>query len=315
MYLLVAKQLIIMALIAVISFVFSKKHNYGEIESRYLSKLLLFVISPCLILNAFTIPFEKEKLLLIGISMLVSFITLSIMSILAFIFVRSKTEIGKSRDALDQMSLIFSNAGFIGIPLINGVFGNKGVFLLMGYIVVFNLFLWILGIYLICRKISVKQIVTNPNLIAVAAGIILFVLPIQLPSVLSQTIKMIAELNSAIAMIILGMLFANFKKPVKGEKTPTFRITKAMALRLIVIPLIVLLVFKVLHNFILPTETHRMILIIIFIVAACPVAMNVANFAVLYDKDESYSSLLVAVSSVLCVITLPILVKIADSFL
>lgn len=315
MYLLVAKQLIIMALIAVISFFFSKKHHYGENESRYLSNLLLFVISPCLILNTFTIPFTVEKLTAIGISMIVSFITLTLMSILTMLFIHSKTEIGKSRDCLDKMALIYSNAGFIGIPLINGVFGSEGVFLLMGYIVVFNLFLWIQGIYFVTGRISPKRIITNPNIIAVIGGIILFLLPLQLPSVLTQTTKMIGDLNSAIAMIILGMLFANFKKPVKGEKAPSLRITKVMLLRLLVLPLVVLLVFKVLHLYVFPSEAHRMILMIIFIVAACPVAMNVANFAVLYDKDESYGSLLVAISSVLCVVTLPVLVKIADSLL
>ena len=79
------------------------------------------------------------------------------------------------------MALIYSNSGFIGIPLINGVFGSEGVFLLMGYIVVFNLFLWIQGIYFVTGRISPKRIITNPNIIAVIGGIILFLLPLQLP--------------------------------------------------------------------------------------------------------------------------------------
>lgn len=315
MYLLVAKQLIIMSLISVISYFFSKKKKYGENESKYMSNLLLFVISPCLILNAFTIPYSVEKIKAIGTSALISLITLSFLILLSIIFIRSKTEIGKSRDCLDKIAFVYSNAGFIGIPLINGVFGADGVFLLMGYIVMYNTLLWTHGISTITGKLGFKQILTNPNILAILAGVIIFVTPIELPSIFKQTVKIVGDLNTAVSMIILGLLFANFKKPQKGEKTPSFRISKVVVFRLILLPVALLVLYKLLLTFVFVSPEMYQIIMIAFIAATCPVGMNVANFAVIYGKEESYCSLLVAISSVLCVITLPVMVKIAEMVL
>lgn len=315
MYLLVAKQLIIMSLISVVSYFFSKKKKYGENESKFLSNLLLFVISPCLILNTFTIPYSVEKIKAIGSSALISVITLSFLVLLSIIFVHSKTEIGKSRDRFDKVSFVYSNAGFIGIPLINGVFGAEGVFLLMGYIVIYNSFLWTHGIGTVTGKINFKQILTNPNILAIIIGVIIFVTPIQIPSILAQTVKIIGDLNTAVSMIILGLLFANFKKPEKGEKTPALRIGKVILFRLIILPIALLILYKVLHTFIFVTPAMFQIMMIIFIAASCPVGMSVANFAVIFGKEESYCSLLVAISSVFCVVSLPLMVKVAELFL
>ncbi|QTQ10769.1 AEC family transporter [Treponema parvum] len=315
MYLLVAEQLTIMTLIAAVSFVFSKKHKYGEPESRYLSNLLLFVISPCLILNTFNIPYDLEKIKSFGFSMAVSFVVLLFMVVIAAVFIHSKTAIGKTRDSLDKMSFVYSNAGFIGIPLINGILGSHGTFFLMGYIVMFNLFLWTNGVYTISHKIGIRQIFFNPNIIAILLGFLLFAMPFQLPSILNQTIKFFGDLNTAVSMIILGILFANFKKPVKGEKTPFFRVARVVVFRLIIIPVLLLILLKLTINFFDFSDLQKEIILIVFIAASCPVGMTIASFSVLYGKEESYSSLLVSVSSAVCVATLPIMVKLSELIL
>jgi predicted permease len=313
MYILVAKQLLIMSLVAVISFFFSRSRKTGETESRYLSNLLLFVISPCLIFSTFDIRFDTGKMKDIAIMMAVALGVQILLTLIAAASIRSRTETGKARDPFDKMAVIYSNAGFIGIPLINGVFGQPGVFLLMGYIVVYNFYLWTNGIFLVTHKISIKQIVTNPNIIAIFAGMLLFILPVRLPDIISQTVRLVGDLNTAVSMILLGILFANFKKPVRGEKSPAFRIAKTTVLRLIVSPLI-LLAFLWFVGHVLVTGTDiRRTLMILFIASSCPAGMCIANFAVLYDsKNESYGSLLVSVSSLLCVVTIPLLARLAD---
>ena len=312
MYLLVPKQLVIMSLLSVVSFAFSKKFKYGRHESEYLSKLLLFVISPCMIFNTFNIPFTQEKLSVMGLSLLLGFITLSFMIAVSLIAVRSKTDLGKSRDCLDKMAFTFSNAGFIGIPLINGVFGPEGVFPLMGYVSIFNIFLWTVGFYMVNKQIGLKKIITNPNIIAIIAGFILFLLPFELPEILGATIKYFGDLNTPVSMIILGILFADFKCPKAGDFTPTVRLSKTILFRLILLPIFLLLVYKFILTFIFMSELVKHVMMIIFIAASCPVGMNVANFAVIYNKDESYASLLVSASSLICVISLPLIVKLAE---
>ena len=73
-----------------------------------------------------------------------------------------------------------------------------------------------------------------------------------------------------------------------------------------------LLVYKFILTFIFMSELVKHVMMIIFIAASCPVGMNVANFAVIYNKDESYASLLVSASSLICVISLPLIVKLAE---
>jgi len=316
MYILVAKQLLIMSLIAIISFIFSKWKKAGEAESKYLSNLLLFVISPCLIINAFNIDYDMNKIKQTSLVLMIALSIQLILSAIAHLFIHSRTDIGKQRDPIDKMAIVYSNAGFIGIPLINGVFGQSGVFLLMGYIVMYNIFLWTHGIYLITHKISIKQIFLNVNIIAIIAGMTLFILPGKLPDAISRTIKIIGDLNTAVSMILLGILFANFKKPEKGEKSPSFRILVTVGLRLIVAPLVLLLFMWIGEHYIFTGTDIRKIFIILFIAASCPVGMSVANFSVLYDrKNVSYGSLLVSITSLFCVITIPLLVKLAETVL
>ena len=320
MYILVAKQLVIMSLLAIVSFIFSKKNNYGKRESEFLSRLLLFVISPCMIFNTFNIPFSSEKLSALRYSVGCGVMTLVFMIAMSLLVIHSKTEAGKSRDCLDKMGFVFSNAGFIGIPLINGVFGSEGVFPLMGYIAVFNVFLWTFGYYTVNKHLGIKKIFTNPNVIAIITGIVFFLLPFQMPDVLTQTIRYLGNMNTPISMIILGLLFSDFKRPQKLEHTPSKRVARTIIFRLIILPFLLLALYKTILLTIVPVfalnaENLKQVMMIIFIAASCPVGMNVANFAVIYDKDESYASLLVSISSVLCVVSLPLMVRFAEIIL
>ena len=141
-----------------------------------------------------------------------------------------------------------------------------------------------------------------------------------MPDVLSQTIRYLGNMNTPISMIILGLLFADFKKPQKLEHTPAKRVARTIIFRLIILPFLLLALYKTILLTLVPmlalnAENLKHVMMIIFIAASCPVGMNVANFAVIYDKDESYASLLVSISSVLCVVTLPLMVRLAEIIL
>ena len=315
MYLLVARQLFVMALTALASYIFSRFKKIGAAESRYLSNLLLFFISPCLILNTFTIDFDAEKLRQISLMMFLQFCIEMILIGISVLFIHSKKGMTK-RDPIDKMAVIYSNIGFIGIPLINGVFGQEGVFLLMGCIIMFNIFLWTQGVFLVTGKISIKQILTNPNIIAIAAGFMLFVLPVRIPDVLKQTIKLVGDLNTAISMILLGILFTDFRKPDKKEKGLSLRILKTVCLRIVIAPLVLIGCMFLFEKYIFSGRNIKEILLILLIAASCPVGMNVANFSVLYDPDNSpYAGLLVSFTSLFCIVTIPVMVKIAEMVL
>ena len=99
---------------------------------------------------------------------------------------------------------------FIGIPLIRGVFGDEGVIFLMGYLAIFNILVWTYGYYQLSGKINLLKVITNPNIIAVLFGILLFCMPFTLPEVIARPLSMVADTNTAVCMVLVGVLLADF---------------------------------------------------------------------------------------------------------
>lgn len=311
MYLLVLKQLVVMLLIVAFSFVFAKLCRFGEKESGFLSRMLLYFVNPCLIFNSFNIPFNLLKLKQLGFSVLVCVCIHLLLTGISVITVHSKDEAERSLDGLDRIGIVFTNCGFIGIPLIKGVFGDGGVFFLMGYLVVFNVYLWTWGEYQMSGHIALKKVFTNPNVIAVIAGILLFCSPVKLPEIIEKSVNLIGGMNTALSMVLLGVLFAGFKKNENG--TPyVLRIIKITSIRLIVSSVVVLAFLYGVYKLCPSVPDLREILFIALIASLCPVGMSVPTFACIFDKDATYTSLLVTVTSAVCIVTVPSFVKLAE---
>lgn len=328
MYLTVARQLVVMAIIVVLSFFFSRKNNFGQSASQYLSRLLLYVINPCMILSTFDVEFSGQKLRSLGLAIAVSFaFHLVMIALAAILFARKKSLQGQEgRDSLSKIGIVFTNSGFIGIPLINGVFGGEGVFYLMGYILVFNVLLWIWGEWLMTGTMRPLKILTNPNVLACAAGLAVFCLPFKIPYVIIEPLKMIGACNGAVSMILLGLLFSAFganrsqeqnRSQGQEDAAPAKAFAKPLArdvfLRLIVCPLILLGATLFAMRAFSSVSEIKLIMSVLFIAACCPVGMSVSSFAVVFKKDADYASLLVALSSAACVVTIPLLVALLEA--
>ncbi len=329
MHLTVARQLFVMAVIVVISFFFSRKNKFGQKESQFLSRILLYVINPCMIVSTFDVDFDREKLKFLALAIGVSFAFHLVMIIMATVlFARKKNlqeqsalQEQKARDALSKIGIVFTNSGFIGIPLINGVFGGEGVFYLMGYILVFNILLWFWGEWIVTGSMRPLKILANPNVIACAAGLVVFCVPFRMPYAVIEPLRMIDSCNGAVSMMLLGLLFASFGGDKSGQEpkaAATIRayarpLARDVALRLLACPLILLFAtlfalraFDFVHEI-------KLIMSVLFIAAACPVGMSVSSFAVVFKKDADYASLLVAVSSAACIVTIPLLVALLEA--
>lgn len=329
MHLTVARQLFVMAVIVVISFFFSRKNKFGQKESQFLSRILLYVINPCMIVSTFDVDFDREKLKFLALAIGVSFAFHLVMIIMATVlFARKKNlqeqsalQEQKARDALSKIGIVFTNSGFIGIPLINGVFGGEGVFYLMGYILVFNILLWFWGEWIVTGSMRPLKILANPNVIACAAGLVVFCVPFRMPYAVIEPLRMIGSCNGAVSMMLLGLLFASFGGDKSGQEpkaAATIRayarpLARDVALRLLACPLILLFAtlfalraFDFVHEI-------KLIMSVLFIAAACPVGMSVSSFAVVFKKDADYASLLVAVSSAACIVTIPLLVALLEA--
>ena len=313
MYLLVLKQLCIMALIVIGGFIFARITKAGQTEQKFLSKLLLYFVNPCLVISSFNLDFDALKLKQFGFVAFISLIIHGVMICVAVLCtLRGKRKQGDFV-SIDRVATVFTNCGFVGIPLIRGVFGDEGVFYLMGYLVIFNVFLWTYGYYQMSGTINLKKIITNPNIIAVVLGIIIFCMPFKLPFFIIKPISMIGDLNTATSMILLGILFADFKLPKDSTgKSWTLHLAGVTVLRLVVCVAVNLLVLFAASKLFAGMADLRMMLFVVLICSACPSATSVPSLSVLFNKNVSYASLVVSISSLFCIFTVPTFVAIAE---
>lgn len=326
MYLLVMKQLITMLLIVLSGFIFAKCFKVGDKEQKFLSKMLLYFINPCLVVSSFNLDFDALKLKQLGFVAAISLVVHGLMILVGLLFTLSKDEAKRDLNILDRVGTAFTNCGFVGIPLIRGVFGDEGVFYLMGYLIIFNLLIWTYGYHQLSGTINLKKIITNPNIIAVCIGLVIFCLPVTLPEFIAKPVSMIGDLNTATSMILLGILFADFKKPEVGQAETSgayfvFRIAKFSAVRLVVCAIVNLIflmlifkgvsalqIFACLGN----PDAMRMMIFVTLICSMCPAATSISSLACVFDKDTSYASLMVTITSVACMVTIPMFVALAE---
>ena len=295
------RQIAIMALLAAVCVYLSRKGFLSPQGTKDLGAILLRVIIPCVIVKSYITEFSRERLLELALSAelaLIGFILAMVISYLAF---------GKRR-RLENFAASFCNAGFIGIPLAQAIIGEEGVFYIAASVALLNLFQWTYGVYIMADRkdaISAKTIAKNPVVIAIVIGVVLFVSRIPVPGIVTSTLGYIAGMNTPIAMILMGTYLA--KLPLK--KLLDKRAYGCVLFRLVIIPAVILLVFWVLP------VSNADIALAAFLAAATPVGANICVFAQQYDCDYEFSVVTVCLSTLLSVITVPLLVSFAQMIL
>lgn len=301
MYILVMKQLITMCLIALGGFIFAKIFEVNDSQQKFLSKLLLYFINPFMVVKSFNLEFDVDKLAQLGFVFVVALIVHGAMILLGLL---------SSKEQVDKLSIAFTNCGFIGIPLIRGVFGDEGVFYLMGYLVVFNITIWTYGYYIMSGSINLKKIISNPNIFAVIIGIAIFCSPWTLPDFIARPVTMIGDTNTAVSMILIGILLANFK-PADG-KLYGLKIVRVCLLRHVVCAVLNIAILFVIWKLFPNVPDCRLLLFVVLICSMCPAATTIPGLAVLFNRNETYASLIISFTSVLCMIFLPSFVALAE---
>ena len=295
------RQIAIMALLAAVGVYLSRKGFLSPQGTKDLGAILLRVIIPCVIVKSYITEFSRERLLELALSAglaLIGFILAMVISYLVF---------GKRR-RLENFAASFCNAGFIGIPLAQAIIGDDGVFYIAASVALLNLFQWTYVVYIMADRkdaISAKTIAKNPVVIAIVIGVVLFVSQIPVPGIVTSTLGYIAGMNTPIAMILMGTYLA--KLPLK--KLLDKRAYGCVLFRLVIIPAVILLVFWVLP------VSNADIALAAFLAAATPVGANICVFAQQYDCDYEFSVVTVCLSTLLSVITVPLLVSFAQMIL
>lgn len=296
------KQIIIMFALMAIGFIFFKKKMITVQGSSDMGKILLYLVIPVVIIQSFWITKTPEKTTELFYSILLSFIAMVISIVISYIF------FGKE-DGISTFSSAFSNAAFIGIPLVTATISEEAAFFIAMMIVLINALQWTIGVYMISKDknaIHIKKIITNPIVISVVIGLILYFSGIPQPEIMTSLFSNIKGINTALAMIISGAYLAQSDLLEMLKKKNTYLVC---LFRLLIIPLLILIIL-----YILPIGTLDIKLTIV-IASACPVGSNVAIFAQQYNKNYTEAVEQVCLSTILCLITLPLLVGFAAMIL
>lgn len=296
---LLLRQNLVMLVYMMIGYYLYKKKLVSAGGSADIGRILLYIVMPAAILKSYLADFLRERLEGLFVSFLAALLSL-LLSIAAARIAFSKEQ------GIERFGAAFSNAGFIGIPLVQMTLGEEAVFYVSSYVALLNILQWTYGLVTITGDrslISVKRLRTNPILLSFLAGIALFLLPVSLPETAENVVGTIAAMNGPLAMIVLGVYLGQ----VPLRSLFSGRVVYRCALvRLIVIPVLTMALL-----FVFP-EKYHMLKLTILIAASAPVGSNVSIFAQLYGQDYMQSVKEVTLSTLLCIITLPLILGIAD---
>lgn len=292
------KQTVTMFLLAGVGFAMFKSGKITKEGSKSIGNILIYGSLPCVLISSFFIEKTQEHMIGLAISAALGFL-LVLMSIL----------VGKlcfREDAIAKFAAAFSNPGFFGIPLILASLGSGCVFYVAGFIACVNLGQWTYGVAVMTGQkggFSLKRLVTAPFAIAIAIGLAIFLTGIEIPGILKNSITAIKELNTPLAMFTVGIYLAQTDLKNMFFKKSLYTIS---LVRLLVIPALAILLLWPLPASMLDMK------IALFIAAACPVGSNIAVYAQLHNQDYAYSVETVIISTILAIVTMPIMVSLAQ---
>ena len=301
-FLTIAQQIIILFMLIIAGFVCGKRRLISDSGIKTCTNLVLYLATPCVIIKSYIRDFSVEVLGELLLSIGLSFAVHLLAIIVARIVFPPKN--GNDSSAVSHYAVVFSNAGYMALPLQAAILGDDGVFFGASYVAIFNVMSWTYGIWCMSREkgsFSPKRLV-NPGVVSVIIGIILFVFSVPVhPNILSA-LTHLSNLNTPLPMLIIGYYLSqsNIFDALKNK-----RIYLVAFLRLILVPSLALAGMYF-------SGVSAAMLVSMTIAASAPVAANTTMFSVMFDRDEKLSVNLVSLTTILSVITMPVIVALAQ---
>ncbi len=292
----VGTYVFILFILIAIGFVSNKTKILSEKSSKDITNLVMYVVTPCVIINSFRREFDPTLLRGLIITVIASVLSFAINILLAHLVIHDKDS---KRERTLRCGVVFSNCGYMSLPLQEALLGSEGVFFGAIYIAIFQITLWTYGVMLMSgnfKNVSPKKILINPGVIGTAIGMVIFLCSLNIPFVIGEPIKYMASLNTPLPMIIIGYHLANASFKLRGINTYL-----SIFLRLIVSPLIML------GGLYLCGVTGT-ILVACTIAASAPFAAIVTMFSDKFGCDTPLSATSVSLTTLISIITMPIIV-------
>lgn len=278
-----------------------RKTNFLHLQSiNDLTNITLYFLSPIVIIRAFEQPFSKTRFFQLILLVVAVFLTYFISIIIAkVVFHRVKDQ---NIRQIANYGSVYSNNGFMGVPLAQGLFGSVGVFYAVASMIGFNVMSWTQGIGIFQQSKrqdwgrQLKKIIMNPNIIAIIIGLVIFVTSYRLPKLLSSFINYTSPAFTPLSMIVIGSNLANLK--LRDIKLP-LPLWVTLFLRNLLFPIIGILLLKLMGVTGAP-------LLVTVILSACPLAGLVVLFTLQAGGDARPATLLMSLSTILSLLTIPV---------
>lgn len=295
------RQIIELFLMIFLGIILVRSKLLTKQDSKVLSTVALYVINPCVIINAFQIQYSQD----IKDGLLLSFAMAILIHILYIVMAKI---CGKffSLNGVEKATIIYTNAGNLIIPLVQVLLGKEWVIYTTGYILVTTVFIWTHGRMLICeeKSFNLKSILKNVNVIASILGIFMFAFKIQFPSLITETMESLSAMIAPISMLVAGMLIGGMN--VKGC-LKNYRLYGITFLKMIVFPLLAVVLLRYTSVW-SSVKNADIILLITLLASVAPTAASVTQLAQIYDADSEYASAYYFVTTFCCIVTMPFFV-------
>lgn len=296
-------QILVMFLLMGVGFVCFRLHYLDNNGAGQLSLVLTRIVAPCVIIDSFQREFDPA----LGFDLLAAagcaVFAMGLSMVVSHLLFRANGPHANFADK--RMCVVFTNCGFMALPLLDALYGSYGLFLGSAFIAVNNVLLWSYGVSQLCRNISraqkIRNAVLNPGTVSLAIGLVFFLTPLDLPQIPATCVSYLASLNTPVAMIILGAFLAQCDLRSCFRDRQVYFVT---VLRLLILPLLTLAVFLL-----LPLDS--VLRDSMLISAAAPVAMVCSMFGQVYGTDYLFSTRAVAVSTILSAVTIPLLIALS----
>ena len=295
-----------LALIMATGFGLRRAGVIDNVFSKNLSTLIVKVAQPMLVISSLiSLEYTRENLMRGLGAVVLSFALHTGMGIAAHFAVKGFRDADERK--ISEFAIMFTNCGFIGFPILESLYGKDGLFCGAFYVVGFHLFIWTWGMAILSRgrndiKLTPKKIFVNFGTIPCLIGFILFLIPWPMPAFLVKTTDYLASLATPISVLITGSLIATGSMRDLFGRFGNYAVS---FLRLILFPVVVCVALKL-------CGLGEFMIIFGTVMAAMPSASVITMFGELYDINPGYASRIVGITSMLCVVTLPLLVAFAS---
>lgn len=296
-------QVTILTILAAVGFFSHLGGLFTEKISKTCNGLLFYIVTPCVICHSFTrLQRSEDTVKLLG-GALIGGIVFHLFGALMTRFLFNKSP----APAVYKYAAMYGNVGYMGIPLSQAILGEIGVFICSVIVFIFNLFAFTHGTAIMDQKqggrINLFKILVNPGTIGIAMGLPLFLLKVQLPEIIEQPLSHLANLNTPLAMLMLGTYLAgtDLKRIFKIPENYT-----AVFIKLLLLPAVTIGVSYL-------CGIRGDLLVGLTLLACVPTASNTVMFAAQFHQDTGRASMVIACSNVVSIVTMPVWIALAQS--